>query len=132
VIHILTTLVRERGIGLVLITHDMGVVAQACDRVSVLYAGRLAEARPAPALFANPAHPYTRALIDCIPRTGMADGALTGIPGAVPSVAAYPDGCRFHPRCTRALAVCATTAPVLTALPDQGWLGCHNPLGARA
>ena len=129
VIHILTTLVRERGIGLVLITHDMGVVAQACDRVSVLYAGRLAEARPAQALFAQPSHPYTRALIDCIPREGMGAGALTGIPGAVPSVAAYPAGCRYHPRCARALNMCATAAPALTALPGQGWLACHNPTG---
>lgn len=128
VIHILTTLVRERGIGLVLITHDMGVVAQACDRVAVLYAGRLAEARPAPALFAQPSHPYTRALIDCIPREGMTAGALTGIPGAVPSVASYPSGCRYHPRCARALAVCATTPPALTDLPGHGWLACCNPL----
>ncbi len=124
IIHILATLVRERGLGLVLITHDMGVVAQVCDRVAVLYAGRLAEAREVRGLFAAPRHPYTAALIGCIPREGMAPGALTGIPGAVPSVTAYPPGCRFHPRCPRALPACATEVPALTG----GALACLNPL----
>ena len=127
IIHILAGLVRERGLGLVLITHDMGVVAQVCDRVAVLYAGRLAEARTVGALFTAPAHPYSRALIDCIPREGMATGALTGIPGAVPSVAAYPAGCRFHPRCARATPVCATQVPPLVPL-GAGTAACHNPL----
>lgn len=126
IIHILTTLVRERGLGLILITHDMGVVAQACDKVAVLYAGRLAEARPVGALFAHPAHPYTAALIDCIPREGMAPGALTGIPGAVPSVAAYPPGCRYHPRCPRATDLCRSTVPPITT--GETRLACHHPM----
>ncbi|WP_165645044.1 ABC transporter ATP-binding protein, partial [Oharaeibacter diazotrophicus] len=104
IVQLLAALVAERGLGLVLITHDMGVVAQVCDDVAVLYAGRLAEARTVRPLFAAPRHPYTRALIDCIPREGMAPGALAGIPGAVPVASRYPAGCRFHPRCPRALA----------------------------
>lgn len=131
IIHILASLVRERGLGLVLITHDMGVVAQCCDSVAVLYAGRLAEARPVRGLFAAPAHPYSRALIDCIPREGMTPGALTGIPGAVPSVAAYPAGCRYHPRCPRAGADCATVVPPVAPHGD-GRLACHHPLEAHA
>ena len=98
IIHILAALVREKGLALILITHDMGVVAQVCTSVAVLYAGRLAEARQVFEIFATPAHPYTTALIDCIPRTTLEPGSLTGIPGAVPSVASYPAGCRFHPQ----------------------------------
>ncbi len=129
IVQLLAALVAEKGLGLVLITHDMGVVAQVCDDVAVLYAGRLAEAKPVRPLFAAPRHPYTRALIDCIPRPGMAPGSLTGIPGTVPVASRYPDGCRFHPRCPRALSVCATTVPPLAA-EGAGRLACHNPAEA--
>jgi peptide/nickel transport system ATP-binding protein len=125
IIHILATLVRDRGLALILITHDMGVVAQVCDRVAVLYAGRLAEARDVRTLFADPAHPYTAALIGCIPRDGMVPGSLTGIPGAVPGIAAYPDGCRFHPRCSLALPHCHDTVPAPRAVPG-GIVACHH------
>ena len=127
IIHILASLVRDRGLALILITHDMGVVAQVCDQVAVLYAGRLAEARPVAELFAHPAHPYTRALIDCIPREGMGQGALTGIPGTVPSVARYPEGCRYHPRCPAAGPVCGQTVPALQPLGRDGRIACHFP-----
>ena len=125
IIHILATLVKERGLALILITHDMGVVAQICDRVAVLYAGRLAEAREVRPLFAAPAHPYTAALIACIPRPQMAPGTLTGIPGAVPGVARYPAGCRYHPRCPRASGICQTEAPALEATTG-GTVACHH------
>jgi oligopeptide/dipeptide ABC transporter ATP-binding protein len=111
IIQILVELVRSRGLALMLITHDMGVVAQACDRVVVLYAGRLAESNQVAEIFAEPRHPYTSALINCIPRAGIAPGSLHGIPGAVPSVVDYPAGCRFHPRCDRAIATCRSEVP---------------------
>jgi oligopeptide/dipeptide ABC transporter ATP-binding protein len=129
IIQILGTLVRDRGLALLLITHDMGVVAQICDRVAVLYAGRLAEDGPVAPIFAAPAHPYTAALIGCIPQDGMAKGSLAGIPGTVPSALAYPPGCRFHPRCPRASEVCRTAAPALH-LRDAGRVACHHPGGA--
>ena len=132
IIQILATLVRDRNVALLLITHDMGVVAQICDRVAVLYAGRLAEEGPVDPIFAAPAHPYTAALIGCIPQEGMAKGSLRGIPGAVPSPVAYPPGCRFHPRCARAIEVCATTRPVLTQTAAQGWVACHLAKGGAA
>ncbi len=113
IIQILGGLVRERGMGLLLITHDMGVVAQVCDRVAVLYAGRLAEDGAVGPIFAAPAHPYTAALIGCIPQDGMAPGSLRGIPGVVPSARAFPSGCRFHPRCARATPDCAAQVPPL-------------------
>lgn len=129
IIHILATLVKERGLALILITHDMGVVAQICDRVAVLYAGRLAEARAVRPLFAIPAHPYTAALIACIPRPDLAPGALTGIPGAVPGVARYPAGCRYHPRCPRASDICQTETPALEAVTG-GTVACHHRMEA--
>jgi peptide/nickel transport system ATP-binding protein len=133
IIHILTSLVRERGLGLLLITHDMGVVAQACDLVTVLYAGRVAEKSTTAALFEAPRHPYTNALMASVPREDMAPGALKGIPGSVPSVAGYPAGCRFHPRCPRKTEVCVATVPPLVAINTESALACHNPLeGVRA
>jgi oligopeptide/dipeptide ABC transporter ATP-binding protein len=125
IIGLLAELVRERGVGLVLITHDMGVVAQICDRVVVLYAGRVAEGNPAEAIFAAPRHPYTRALIRCIPRAGMAPGGLDAIPGAVPSVAQYPPGCRFNPRCDLAQLLCRERQPPLADGPGGGRVACH-------
>jgi oligopeptide/dipeptide ABC transporter ATP-binding protein len=125
IIGLLAELVRERSVALVLITHDMGVVAQSCDRVVVLYAGRVAESNRVEAIFAAPRHPYTRALIRCIPRAGMAAGSLKGIPGAVPSVSEYLPGCRFSPRCELAQAVCRDHEPVLIADPDGSRVACH-------
>jgi peptide/nickel transport system ATP-binding protein len=124
IIQILVELVRERGLALVLITHDMGVVAQACDHVTVLYAGRVAESNTVEEIFARPAHPYTRALIGCIARHGQAPGSLQGIAGIVPSVTDYASGCRFHPRCTSAQASCQSEVPPLRAL-GGGSVACH-------
>ena len=132
IIQILTALVRERGLALLLITHDMGVVAQACDRVAVLYAGRIAEERAVDTLFAGPAHPYTQALIGCIPREGMASGSLHGIPGTVPTAASFPTGCRFHPRCPKAADICRTERPPLKPLLGGGLAACHFAEGSAA
>ncbi|RKE79279.1 ABC transporter ATP-binding protein [Rhizobium sp. AG855] len=132
IIQILTGLVRERGLALLLITHDMGVVAQACDRVAVLYAGRLAEEQPVGSLFERPAHPYTKALIGCIPRDGMEAGGLRGIPGTVPGAAHFPSGCRFHPRCDRVLETCRTRQPLLRPLSPSGAATCFLVEGKPA
>jgi oligopeptide/dipeptide ABC transporter ATP-binding protein len=124
IIQLLVDLVRQRGLALVLITHDMGVVAQACDEVVVLYAGRVAESNAVDAVFAAPAHPYTQALIACIPRSGQASGSLRGIPGIVPSVASYSSGCRYHPRCSLAQARCGAEAPTLQVRGSHR-VACH-------
>lgn len=128
IVDLLAELVRDRGVALILITHDMGVVAQICDRVVVLYAGRVAESNQVEAIFATPRHPYTSALIRCIPREETAPGALVGIPGAVPSVTQYPAGCRFHPRCDRRGDPCGGVVPPLTIPAGGGELACHFPL----
>lgn len=127
IVDLLAELVRARGVALILITHDMGVVAQICDRVVVLYAGRIAESNAVDAIFAQPRHPYTSALIRCIPREQTAPGSLVGIPGTVPSVSHYPMGCRFHPRCFRRGEPCSQIVPALTRSAGGGELACHFP-----
>ncbi len=129
IVHLLDNLVRDRGLGLILITHDMGVVAQIATSVAVLYAGRMAEAQEVNSLFRTPAHPYTTALIDCIPRATMQPGELTGIPGTVPGVADYPPGCRYHPRCPRAQDICRSDIPALRVIAG-GVVACHFAMGA--
>jgi oligopeptide/dipeptide ABC transporter ATP-binding protein len=93
----------------------------------------VAEKSTTAALFEAPRHPYTNALMASVPREDMAPGALKGIPGSVPSVAGYPAGCRFHPRCPRKTEVCVATVPPLVAINTESALACHNPLeGVRA
>ena len=124
IIQILVDLVRSRGLALMLITHDMGVVAQACDKVVVLYGGRVAESNSVHAIFARSAHPYTRALIGCIAQTNQARGTLQGIPGTVPGVGDFASGCRYHPRCEHALSVCQNDVPALRQC-GAGNVACH-------
>lgn len=128
IIQILVDLVRSRGMALMLITHDMGVVAQACDDVVVLYAGRVAEASTVSEVLLNPVHPYTSALIACITRNGQPSGSLKGIPGLVPSVNHYDPGCRFHPRCNSAQARCKSEVPALH-MEGVTQVACHFPVG---
>lgn len=124
IIQIMVEMARRKNVALMLITHDMGVVAQACDRVVVLYAGRVAETGSVERIFAAPRHPYTKSLIGCIPVEGLPPGGLKGIDGVVPSVANYPTGCRFHPRCSLAQNRCKIEAPLLRTL-DEGVAACH-------
>jgi len=124
IIQILVDLVHSRGLALMLITHDMGVVAQACDKVVVLYAGRVAESNTVHDIFAQPAHPYTRALIACIAQAGQRRGSLKGIPGVVPGVGDYAPGCRYHPRCDPVQMLCQSDVPALRAC-GRGVVACH-------
>jgi len=125
VLHLLHRMTRTRGIGLILITHDMGVVAQICDRMIVMYAGTIVEAGKVEEVFTGPRHPYTRALINCIPRVETQPGALMAIPGIVPNVTDYPPGCRFHPRCPRALPCCSILPPRTVECGDEVSVACH-------
>lgn len=132
IVDLLVELVRDRDLALIPITHDMGVVAQTCDRVVVLYAGRVAESHDVQAIFASPRHPYTKALIRCIPREETPPGSLTGIPGAVPSVSHYPAGCRYHPRCARMGDPCSRIVPPLEHPTSGGEIACHFPESSGA
>jgi oligopeptide transport system ATP-binding protein len=116
ILDLLKELTRETGAALILITHDLGVVARYADRVVVMYAGRVVEQAPAGVLYRSPQHPYTRGLLASVPRLdGPAGERLVPIDGAPPDLAALPPGCAFAPRCTRAVACCLDTRPLLRA-----------------
>jgi oligopeptide/dipeptide ABC transporter ATP-binding protein len=124
---------RERhDMATLLITHDLGVIAQACDRVGVLYAGQLVEVAPVAELFAAPRHPYTQTLVAALPTAGHARGALPRLAGAVPDLAAPPPGCRFAPRCPVAQPACSEL-PVLAGEGDgDRTVACWNDPISRA
>jgi peptide/nickel transport system ATP-binding protein len=108
ILDLLSDLQTRLGSTVLLITHDLGVVAQACDRVGVMYAGQLVEVAPTRELFASPRHPYTRALLDALPTRARATGGLRVIAGQVPDLSNPPAGCRFADRCPHRMDVCAT------------------------
>ena len=113
VLHLLSRLCRERGLGVLLITHDLAVLAALADRVVVMYAGRVIESCPAAELMSASRHPYTRALLSSLPHPGSGDTALVSIRGTAPSAVARPPGCAFHPRCEYAVASCSSDVPEL-------------------
>lgn len=115
ILALLDELRHDLGVGILLITHDLAVVGQSCDRVVVMYAGEVVEEAPAKSLFNFPAHPYAAALLGSLPRLGhpVPRGELPVIPGRVPDPGHLPAGCAFHPRCTEAMVVCQQSHPVL-------------------
>jgi peptide/nickel transport system ATP-binding protein len=115
VIGLLKRICRDRGAAVMLITHDMGVIAETCDRVAVMYAGRIVEVGPVQDVIHSPAHPYTAGLMACIPDLETDRERLAQIEGAMPRLDAIPNGCAFHPRCPRALPRCAVDRPELLA-----------------
>ncbi|HET9022412.1 MAG TPA: ABC transporter ATP-binding protein [Ornithinibacter sp.] len=128
ILALLKELVQETGTALVMITHDLGVVAGLCDEVNVLYAGRIVERGRRHELFADPRHPYTNGLLGSIPRLDAPRGErLTPIPGSVSDNLPWDHACAFAPRCPNAIDVCTTTAPVLEESATRA-LRCHNPV----
>jgi peptide/nickel transport system ATP-binding protein len=127
ILRLLLDLRDRRGISIILITHDLGVVAQTCDSIAVLYGGRLCERGPKRILLAEAAHRYTAGLIGCQPTTLGGSGRLETIAGQPPTVGAMPTGCRFHPRCPAALDVCRRQQPPLTGFGSAHVAACHNP-----
>ncbi|PVA06596.1 ABC transporter ATP-binding protein [Thalassorhabdomicrobium marinisediminis] len=126
ILDLLADLRNETGMGLVLITHDMGVVAETAERVSVQYAGQKIEEQPVDDLFNSPHHPYTAALLDALPERAT-DKLLPTIPGVVPGQFDRPRGCLFSPRCKYANDHCRAVPPI-PAGPELGFVRCHYPL----
>jgi oligopeptide/dipeptide ABC transporter ATP-binding protein len=124
ILDLLRALRDERGLSVLLITHDMGAVAALADRVLVMYAGRIVEEAGAQALFDDPRHPYTRGLLASVPRIDVARGDLPSIPGTVPDLAHLPPGCAFHPRCPLAEEACRAAVPQLAADPAGRRVAC--------
>jgi oligopeptide/dipeptide ABC transporter ATP-binding protein len=127
ILELLRRLAIERHTAVVLITHDMGVVAETAHRVQVMYAGQMVEEQPTEALFRAPRHPYTAALLDALPERARGRARLPTIPGVVPGIDDRPSGCLFNPRCRFATELCTTTAPALLGPPGQR-ARCHYPL----
>ena len=124
VMELLRRLKREEGLTLLLITHNMGLVAEMCDRVAVMYAGHIVEEAPVVELFRHPMHPYTRALLRAVPDPTRKIEKLESIPGTVPNLVDPPPGCRFHPRCPHAMPVCSQRRPPYTRVGEDHYVAC--------
>ncbi len=129
VLNLLNDLKSEIGTSIMIITHDLGVVAETCNWVSVMYAGTTVESASTKDLFNNPIHPYTGGLLNAIPKLHEDKERLDQILGTVPNLITPPTGCRFHPRCEFATEVCKTTKPLLEEMRPGHWVACHNPQG---
>jgi len=127
ILDLLRGLKQRLGMSLLLITHDLGVVAAEADEVAIMYAGRIVERAPSRALFAAPAHPYTQALLASLPRLEGRAERLTPIPGSVPDLLDLPSGCRFRDRCPRASARCAREDPALAEIAPARSVACFHP-----
>ncbi|MER6348526.1 ABC transporter ATP-binding protein [Streptomyces sp. NPDC001595] len=125
VMELLAELQREYHMGLILITHDLGVVADVADRIAVMYAGRIVESAPVHDIYKAPAHPYTRGLLDSIPRLDQKGQELYAIKGLPPNLLNIPPGCAFHPRCPMARDVCRTDVPPLYDVDRERGSACH-------
>jgi peptide/nickel transport system ATP-binding protein len=124
ILELLRELKQKEISSVLLITHDLGVVAETCDRVGVMYAGELCEVAEVKDIFGSPRHPYTRALLNSVPRLSQ-KGELQSIEGSVPNLVAPPPGCRFHPRCLHAMESCRREFPKMVTVGDNHHVACY-------
>jgi len=130
ILDLLRELKKTRISSILLITHDLGVIAETCDRAGVMYAGSLCEVADVKDLFTNPRHPYTRALLNSVPKRDQT-GKLASIEGAVPNLVSPPKGCRFHPRCPEAMKICKTIDPEPAEAGPGHLVACHLETAQR-
>jgi len=132
ILELLNALKQEVISSILLITHDLGVVAETCDRVGVMYAGCVCEVADVKDLFHTPKHPYTSALLDSVPRRAQ-KSELETIEGSVPNLVLPPTGCRFHPRCKLAMGICSKTPPQIKDTGNNHLVACYavNPEGSK-
>lgn len=130
IILLLAELARSQDLAVLFITHDFGVVASLCDRVAVMYAGSVVEEGEVGSVFADPAHPYTRRLLETVPSIGDGHQQLVSIQGQVPDLARLPGGCPFHPRCTQTSDVCRSQVPAFRLIGEGRGVACHHARGA--
>ncbi len=126
ILALMNDLQKENNMATILITHDLGVVAETCDDVVVMYGGQIVERATSEQLFSRPKHPYTLGLLESIPKLGQRKSRLSTIPGIVPSLGNFPTGCRFQDRCPFVTAQCRTNAPTLRKLSDGSEVACFN------
>jgi peptide/nickel transport system ATP-binding protein/oligopeptide transport system ATP-binding protein len=126
ILRLILELKDQLGMSVVFVTHDLGVVASICDRMAVMYAGRIVETGPVGAVFGEPHHAYTRGLLGSVPHAGAERTMLLSIEGTPPSLAAIPPGCAFNPRCTFASDVCRASIPAVSAIGSARLVACHH------
>ena len=126
ILDLLKELKNKLNVAMVLITHDMGIVAEICDRVTVLYAGQVCETGTVDQVFEKPKHPYTQALLTSVPNLALRKEKLSVIPGNVPNLIQPPPGCRFHPRCQYAQQICIDQVPELEPIGEGRLAHCHR------
>ena len=124
ILKLLRSLCRKKGTAIVFITHDLGIAAQMCDRVAVMYSGRIVETAPTLSIFDHPLHPYSQGLLAAVPRLGSGD-AVNSIPGMIPDLVNPPAGCRFHPRCGHTMRVCKQKKPSIKSVGEQHQVACY-------
>jgi len=125
ILSLMLKLKEETGTAIIMITHDLGVVAETCDRVAVMYAGLIVEQGPVQKIFNDPLHPYTEGLLSSLPELQTDGDELKTIEGLVPDLIHPPEGCRFHPRCPIAQEVCKREVPELLEKGDGRAVACH-------
>jgi oligopeptide/dipeptide ABC transporter ATP-binding protein len=125
ILRLIRGLIETRGISVLLISHDLAVISRSCRRVAVMYAGTIVEAAEIGRIFRTPLHPYTQGLLRAIPRNVRRQQTLEGIPGFIPNLVAPPPGCRFHPRCPKAMEVCRNVKPAPVDVEPGHTVSCH-------
>jgi peptide/nickel transport system ATP-binding protein len=133
IINLLKRLCKEHGTAVILVTHDMGVIAETADRVCVMYAGRIVEIGPVRQIVSAPRHPYTIGLMAAIPQIAPGADKLAQIEGVMPRLDAIPSGCAFNPRCPRKIEACTQTVPPMIDVAERQSAACHlftKPPGA--
>jgi oligopeptide/dipeptide ABC transporter ATP-binding protein len=125
IMELLDRLRRDLDLAMIVVTHDLGVVAEACQKVLVMYGGRVAEYGPVDQVFGSPRHPYTQRLLKAFPDLDNPRAELVSIPGTPPRLSALPSGCRFHPRCPMAVERCAVETPALRPVAGSQRVACH-------
>ena len=128
ILQLLGNLQKDFGVAIILITHDLGVVAGLCDKVMVMYGGQVMESADRDAIFANPRHPYTRGLLKSVPRLDVQGERLLTIPGNPPDLLHLPSGCPFSPRCANVQDICRQDRPLLKYFDDDSARACHVPV----
>jgi peptide/nickel transport system ATP-binding protein len=126
ILELVKDLQESLGCTLLIITHDMGIIAEMCDRVAVMYAGTIVECAETKKLFRTPIHPYTKGLLNAIPQPTEDMKVLKSIPGSVPGLINPPSGCRFHPRCPESMEICSKTKPELREVEERHLVACYQ------
>ncbi len=126
IMELLLELCKSEDMGLILITHDLGVVSQVTKKIAVMYAGKIVESGPTGSIIRNPVHPYTKGLIKALPGSRKRGARLYQIPGVMPNLTSIPKGCAFHPRCEYKMGICGEESPSLVSIDASGWhAACH-------